>query len=193
MFNIVLFGPPGAGKGTQSELMIKKYKLTHISTGELLRKHMCEGTPLGQIAQKYIDEGKLVPDDLVIEMVGLKMGEVKNTRGFILDGFPRTVKQATVLDALLTGRNLKINIMIALKVDSEELVTRLLARGKTSGRSDDQDIERINTRIKVYEKETLPVMDYYDQQGKFYPVNGVGSIEEIFKDICEILDNHIQV
>lgn len=193
MFNIVLFGPPGAGKGTQSELMIKKYKLTHISTGELLRKHMCEGTALGQIAQKYIDEGKLVPDDLVIEMVGLKMDEVTNTRGFILDGFPRTVKQATVLDALLTGRNLKINIMIALKVDSEELVTRLLARGKTSGRSDDQDIDRINTRIKVYEKETMPVMDYYNQQGKFYPVNGVGSIEEIFKDICEVLDTHIQV
>ncbi len=193
MFNIVLFGPPGAGKGTQSELMIKKYKLTHISTGELLRKHMCEGTALGQIAQKYIDEGKLVPDDLVIEMVGLKMDEVTNTRGFILDGFPRTVKQATVLDALLTGKNLKINIMIALKVDSEELVTRLLARGKTSGRSDDQDIDRINTRIKVYEKETMPVMDYYNQQGKFYPVNGVGSIEEIFKDICEVLDTHIQV
>ena len=121
------------------------------------------------------------------------MDEVTNTRGFILDGFPRTVKQATVLDALLTGKNLKINIMIALKVDSEELVTRLLARGKTSGRSDDQDIDRINTRIKVYEKETMPVMDYYNQQGKFYPVNGVGSIEEIFKDICEVLDTHIQV
>jgi adenylate kinase len=188
MLNIVLFGPPGAGKGTQSERIIKKYGLTHISTGELLRKHMCEGTALGKTAQKYIDDGRLVPDELVIEMVELKIDENKNTNGFIFDGFPRTVIQAGALDDLLKRKNQDITIMIALEVKDEELIKRLLERGKTSGRSDDQNIDRINTRIKVYEKETMPVIKYYIKQGKFSPVNGVGSIEDIFSNICEIID-----
>jgi adenylate kinase len=188
MLNIVLFGPPGAGKGTQSEKMIRKYGLTHISTGELLRKHMCEGTELGKTAQKYIDEGRLVPDELVVEMVDLKIEENKDTNGFIFDGFPRTVVQAEALDRLLIKKNQNITLMVALEVQDSELISRLMERGKTSGRSDDQNIEKINTRIHVYKKETLPVINYYDKQGKFSPINGVGSIESIFDSICTVID-----
>lgn len=191
MLHIVLFGPPGAGKGTQSEKMIKKYGLIHISTGELLRRHMCEGTEQGKIAQKYINEGRLVPDELVIEMVDLKIEENRNTNGFIFDGFPRTVVQANALDQLLTKKNQSISVMIALEVEDDELINRLLERGKTSGRSDDQNIEKINTRIQVYEKETMSVIKYYEMQGKFVPIKGVGVIDEIFNDICRVIDQKV--
>lgn len=188
MLNIVLFGPPGAGKGTQSEKMIERYNLTHVSTGDLLRKHICECTKLGKVAQKYIDEGKLVPDDLVIDMVEDKIDSAKNTRGFIFDGFPRTVHQAEALDQLLARKKLSITQMVALQVDDQELINRLLERGKTSGRSDD-NLEKIKTRIEVYKHETIPVIDYYKNQGKYDPIHGVGPIEEIFSQISIAIEN----
>ena len=188
MNNIVLFGPPGAGKGTQSEKLIEKYRLTHISTGDLFRKHMSEGTELGQRAQEYMDKGHLVPDELVINMVDVKISSTQNSNGFIFDGFPRTVPQAKALDKLLNKKSTPIKVMLMLDVPEQELVNRLLERGKTSGRSDDQNEEKIRTRISVYEAETLPVADFYNSQGKLNKVYGVGSIDEIFGRLAEVMD-----
>lgn len=188
MLNIILFGPPGAGKGTQSERIIEKYRLVHISTGDLFRKHMGEGTELGLLAQEYIDDGNLVPDELVIRMVEVKIASHKKAKGFIFDGFPRTVAQAEALDKMLANQNMPIKIMLALEVDDDELRTRIRLRGKTSGRADDQNDEKINNRIRVYKSETLPVADYYDKQSKYKGVNGVGGIESIFNDICMAID-----
>lgn len=188
MLNIVLFGPPGAGKGTQSEKIIEKFKLIHISTGDLFRKHITEGTELGQLAKKYMDNGDLVPDDVVIRMVEVKINSEKEAKGFIFDGFPRTVNQADALDKLMEKNNMEISGMVCLDVDEEELKTRILERAKTSGRVDDQDVEKINNRIRVYKKETLPVANYYDGQNKYYKVFGVGSIDSIFNDISAILE-----
>jgi len=190
MFNIVLFGPPGAGKGTQSEKLIQKYGLTHLSTGDLFRKHLGEGTELGQLAKKYMNEGHLVPDELVIRMVEEKINETKYTHGYIFDGFPRTTAQAEALDEMLSHHGLSISGMIALDVPEETLKVRIKERGKTSNRVDDQDDEKINTRIKVYLDETLPVADYYSMQGKFQKINGVGEIEQIFKDITSVIDSY---
>ncbi|GGZ23336.1 adenylate kinase [Echinicola pacifica] len=190
MLNIVLFGPPGAGKGTQSEKLIAKYQLEHISTGDLFRKHLGEGTDLGKLAKKYMDEGHLVPDEVVIGMVDDKIKSSTSAKGFILDGFPRTVAQAEALDGLLEDKDMGISGMIALDVPEEELKERIRQRGKTSGRVDDQDEEKINTRIRVYNDETLPVASYYDAQGKLSTIHGVGSIEEIFGNICEVIDNY---
>jgi adenylate kinase len=188
MLNIVLFGPPGAGKGTQSEKLIKKYKLTHISTGDLFRKHLSEGTELGKLAQKYMNEGHLVPDEVVIGMVDVKIQEHSDANGFIFDGFPRTVPQAEALDKLLETKKAPISGMVALEVPQQELEVRLKERGKTSGRADDQDMDKIRTRIKVYQDETLPVAEYYKKQGKLAAINGVGEIESIFNDICAKID-----
>lgn len=188
MLNIILFGPPGAGKGTQSENIIEKYDLIHISTGDLFRKHMGEGTKLGILAQEYIDEGNLVPDELVIRMVEFKIKSESKAKGFLFDGFPRTVAQAIALDAMLNARDLPINIMLALVVKDDEIKTRLRLRGKTSGRADDQNDERINNRIRIYKKETIPVADYYNKQSKYKGINGVGRINEIFNDICMSID-----
>jgi adenylate kinase len=190
MYNIVLFGPPGAGKGTQSEKLIQKYGLTHLSTGDLFRKHLGEGTELGQLAKKYMNEGHLVPDEVVIRMVEEKINETKNSDGFIFDGFPRTTAQAEALDEMLSHHELSISGMIALDVPEETLKIRIKERGKTSNRVDDQDDEKINTRIKVYLDETLPVADYYSKQGKFQKINGVGEIEQIFKDITSVIDSY---
>ena len=190
MLNVVLFGPPGAGKGTQSEKIITKYNLVHISTGDLFRKHLKEGTDLGKKAQKYIDAGNLVPDEVVIDMVDVKISETPATNGFIFDGFPRTVAQAKALDQLLEKNNTSISLMIALQVPDDELRERIMLRGKTSGRSDDQDIEKINNRINVYKEETLPVANFYKAQGKLAEVNGVGSIDDIFNDICSEINKH---
>ncbi len=189
MLNIVLFGPPGAGKGTQSELIIEKYKLTHISTGDLFRKHLKEGTELGQLAQKYIDEGNLVPDDVVIRMVEVKINSELESKGFIFDGFPRTVAQAQALDKMLGQKNMPVKAMLALDVEEEELKKRILHRAKTSGRSDDQDINKINNRIKVYQEETMPVAEYYSKQGKYHDIHGIGTIESIFSEISNIIDS----
>jgi len=185
MINLVLFGPPGAGKGTQSEKIIEKYDLIHISTGNLFRMHMAVGSDLGNKAQQYIDAGKLVPDDIVVGMVESKVTESKASNGFIFDGFPRTVNQAVELDKMLLSHDLSISGMISLDVPEDELISRIKERAKTSGRVDDQDENKIQTRIAVYKNETLPVAEYYNKQGKYYSVNGVGSIDEIFASIKE--------
>jgi len=189
MLNLILFGPPGAGKGTQSEKLIAKYGLLHISTGDLFRKHLGEGTELGLLARKYMDEGKLVPDEVVIGMVKDKIeGEDAGLKGIIFDGFPRTVAQAQALDVLLNDRGMPVSAMVALEVPEDELRARIKERGKTSGRTDDQDDAKITTRIQVYRDETLPVANYYEAQGKFHAVNGVGTIEGIFTSLCEVID-----
>ncbi len=186
--NIVLFGPPGAGKGTQSERIINRYHLTHISTGDLFRKHLGEGTKLGLEAQRLMNNGKLVPDEIVIGMVEDKINTTVNTNGFIFDGFPRTVHQAKVLDQLLVSDNGSISVMILLDVGEDELKTRLRSRAKISGRADDQDEVKIQTRINEYREKTLPVAGYYTKQDKLISVDGLGSIDEISRKICEVLD-----
>jgi adenylate kinase len=190
MLNIVLFGPPGAGKGTQSEKIIQKYGLTHLSTGDLFRKHLGEGTELGLLAKKYMDQGHLVPDQVVISMVEDKITSTSDSKGFIFDGFPRTTAQAEALDAMLLANGMKISGMIALDVPQEILRERIKERGKTSNRADDQDDEKISTRIKVYLDETLPVANYYQNQGKFKKINGVGDIDEIFQEISDLVDSY---
>jgi adenylate kinase len=189
MLNIVLFGPPGAGKGTQSEKIQARYQLVHLSTGDLFRLHFKEGTELGKEAQKFMDEGNLVPDRIVIEMVDEKINHHLEAGGFIFDGFPRTVTQANSLDEMLERRNIPIQKMLSLEVPDEELRKRLLLRGQTSGRADDQNEEKINNRIRVYKEETMPVADYYKQSERFRSVNGVGSVEEIFDSICAEIDS----
>ncbi|UII33432.1 adenylate kinase [Fulvivirga ulvae] len=189
MLNIVLFGPPGAGKGTQSEKLISRYNLEHISTGDLFRKHLNEGTELGKSAQKYMDDGFLVPDEVVIGMVDDKIKSSAGANGFIFDGFPRTIHQAEALDKLLNSKGNPISGMISLEVPFEELKKRLLERGKISGRVDDQNEEKIDNRIQVYLKETLPVSQYYKNQNKFNAIHGVGSIDDIFNNICGVIDS----
>jgi adenylate kinase len=191
MYNIVLFGPPGAGKGTQSEKLIKKYGLTHLATGDLFRKHLGEGTELGVLAKKYMNEGRLVPDQVVIGMVEDKINESKNsTQGYIFDGFPRTTAQAEALDEMLAIHGLSISGMIALDVPEDVLKVRIVERGKTSNRVDDQDEQKINTRIKVYLDETLPVADFYSKQSKLSKINGVGEIDQIFASITSVIDSY---
>ena len=191
MLNIVLFGPPGAGKGTQSEKLIAKYKLAHISTGDLFRKNLKEGTKMGILAQKYMDEGNLVPDEVVIGMVDDKIKETNKSNGYIFDGFPRTVEQAKALDELMNKNETPISTMISLDVPEKELTKRLLERGKTSGRPDDQNLHKIKNRIQVYQEETLPVASYYKKQEKHNNIPGVGGIDEIFENICKQVDKYL--
>ena len=188
MLNVILFGPPGAGKGTQSEKLISKYQLKHIATGDLFRKHLGEGTPLGKLAQRYMDEGNLVPDEVVIGMVDETIKENDGVNGFIFDGFPRTVTQAAALDHLLEEKGNPITGMVALDVPEDELVKRIKNRGKTSGRTDDQEHSKIQNRIQVYKDETLPVANYYGKKGRYIQISGVGEIEEIFDQICEKIE-----
>ena len=190
MHNIVLFGPPGAGKGTQSQKLIAQYGLVHLSTGDLLRAQIAEGTELGLRAKKLMDEGLLVPDEVVIGMIGNALAKNKQAAGFIFDGFPRTTAQAESLDQLLAQHGTGVACMIALEVGEEELVKRLLERGKTSGRPDDQDETKIRRRVTVYNTETAQVAGYYDSQSKFHSLNGIGDIEEIFQQICAIIDRN---
>ena len=190
MHNIVLFGPPGAGKGTQSQKLIAKYHLVHLSTGDLLRAQIAEGTELGLKAKKLMDEGLLVPDEVVIGMIGNALQRNTQAAGFIFDGFPRTVAQAESLDRLLAEHGTNVACMIALEVGEEELVTRLLERGKTSGRPDDQDETKIRRRVTVYNTETAQVAGYYAAQKKFHALNGIGPIEDIFGQICGLIDLH---
>lgn len=188
MLNIVLFGPPGAGKGTQSQKLIDKYQLVHLSTGDLLRSQIAEKTELGLKAQEYMNKGELVPDAVVIGMIADKIKTNTNAKGFIFDGFPRTVAQAEALDAMLKENNTAISGMVALEVDEEELTKRLLLRGATSGRPDDQNEDLIRTRVKEYNTKTKPVADFYAGQGKFASIYGIGEIEEIFAKICQVVD-----
>jgi|ERR1035437_669830 adenylate kinase len=188
MLNIVLFGPPGAGKGTQSDLLIKKYSLVHLSTGDILRGEVAVATQLGLEAKKLMDAGSLVPDEIVIGMISSKLDANKDANGFIFDGFPRTTAQAEALDKLLVDKNTSISMMLALEVDDDELIKRLLNRGKLSGRSDDADTTIIANRISEYNKKTAPLKDYYAKQEKFFSVKGVGSIEEIFGSLCEKIE-----
>ena len=190
MLNLVLFGPPGAGKGTQSQLLIEKYKLIHLSTGDLLRSEISKGTQLGLEAKKVMDAGQLVPDEVVIGMISNKIKENPKAQGFIFDGFPRTVTQAEALDTELESHGEAISVMIALIVEEKELEKRLLNRGKDSGRPDDANVEIIRKRIFEYKSKTTPVANYYKAQEKLKEVQGVGSIEDIAKAIDDVLQNH---
>ena len=189
MLNLVLFGPPGAGKGTQAEKLIDKYELVHLSTGDILRSEIKNQTELGLIAKGYMDRGELVPDSVVIGMIESKLDQNMFAKGFIFDGFPRTTTQAKALDALLDKKGNPISKMLALEVEHEELIKRLLNRGKDSGRADDQNQVVIENRIKVYHKETSPLIDYYKKQNKFQGIQGMGSIDDIFGRLCEVIDN----
>lgn len=188
MFNLILFGPPGSGKGTQSEKLIEKYGLIHLSTGNLLREEIANQTKLGLEAKSFMDKGQLVPDAVVIGMIGSALDANPQAKGFLFDGFPRTVAQAEALDNLLTGKASEIAIVLALEVDREELVARLLNRGKSSGRSDDTDEHIIRARLVEYENKTAPVAGYYAQAGKVVYVKGVGGIDDIFHSLCRQIE-----
>ncbi len=188
MFNVILFGPPGSGKGTQSDKLVEKYRLVHLSTGNLLREEIAQKTPLGLEAKSFIDKGQLVPDEVVIGMVDSYFEKHKEAPGFLFDGFPRTVAQAEALDKLLDLRQTSIAKVLALEVGEEELVQRLLNRGKTSGRSDDTNEDVIRKRFSVYQKETTPVAEHYKKAGKFESVKGEGTVIGIFSLLCDAID-----
>ena len=183
MLNLVLFGPPGAGKGTQAEFIINTFELKHLSTGDLLRNEIAAGTKLGLEAKAFMDKGELVPDAVVIGMIKCMLEASKDAKGFIFDGFPRTVQQAKALDELLRENGTGIAGMLSLEVEKQELIDRLLSRGKISSRSDDQDQSIIENRINVYNQKTLPLIEYYQSQGKHLGINGMGTIEEIAQRI----------
>lgn len=179
MLNLILFGAPGAGKGTQAELLIKTFGLIHISTGELLRAEIKNGTELGKKAKKFMDNGNLVPDELVIDVIKNKLNSCQNVKGFVFDGFPRTVAQAEALDELLCKNCMSISGMLSLEVEKQELIRRLIGRGLKYGRIDDQEQSVIEYRINVYNEKTLPLIEYYKKQGKHYGISGKGSIQDI--------------
>ncbi len=191
MLNIIMCGAPGCGKGTQSDLIVEKYSLTHLSTGDLLRKEIATKTDLGIIADSYISKGELVPDEMIIDIL-LKYVENQHddSNGIILDGFPRTVAQAEALEVMLKNLDKEISLLVDLKVSENELIDRLIIRGKTSGRSDD-NIETIKKRLDVYHKLTEPVNDFYKNKNQYTPIDGMGTIEEIFGRISEVIDSKI--
>ncbi|PDH53142.1 MAG: adenylate kinase [Cryomorphaceae bacterium MED-G14] len=188
MLNIILFGKPGSGKGTQASFIKDKYSLIHISTGDVFRKNMSNNTELGLLAKGYMEKGELVPDIVTVNMLKDEINSFMPCNGFIFDGFPRTTFQAKELDDLLLDKSLKIDLTIALDVDNNSLIERLLERGKSSGRVDDQSVEKINIRLKEYDNKTKPLIDYYNDQNKFYSVNGIGSLEQITSRIEEVIE-----
>ena len=190
MMNIILFGPPGSGKGTQAEKILEKYQLVHLSTGDILRSELASQTELGVEAKKYMDKGELVPDSVVIGMIESKIDSNMDAKGFIFDGFPRTTAQAQALDDMLAKKTIPISMMLALEVEKEELIKRLLLRGKDSGRADDQDQSIIENRIKVYNSETSPVQGFYEVQGKYKGIAGMGSIDDIFGRLSVSIDTN---
>ncbi len=191
MFNVVIFGKPGSGKGTQANFLKDKYDLYHISTGDLFRKNILNKTDLGIEAKSFLDNGDLVPDIVTIKMLENEVTENKGVKGFIFDGFPRTLNQAESLDIFLESVNQKINATIALEVDEDELITRLLDRGKTTNRSDDQDIQKIKNRFNEYNNKTSVLINFYQKQSKFYSVNGHGSVEDITSRLFNLVDSLI--
>lgn len=193
MFNLILFGPPGSGKGTQSEKLVERYNFIHLSTGHLLRQEIEEKTPLGIEARHFMDKGQLVPDEVVIGMIDSCLDHHPDARGFLFDGFPRTVAQAQALDKLLLHKKTAIAEVLALDVAEEELIKRLMERGKTSGRSDDNDASIIHKRFLVYTNETAPVAEYYKKQHKFKAIKGIGTVDEIFNSLCDEIDKKINV
>jgi adenylate kinase len=193
MFNLILFGPPGSGKGTQSDKLVAKYGLVHLSTGNLLREEIATKTPLGLQAMRFMDKGQLVPDEVVIGMVDSYFDKHKDAKGFLFDGFPRTVAQAKALDKLLELKKTEISKVLLLDVDEEELLKRLILRGKTSGRADDADEKIQRSRQDVYKKETLPVAAWYSKAKKVTHVDGMGEINEIFERLCSQIDKKMKM
>ncbi|CEN47917.1 Adenylate kinase [Capnocytophaga canis] len=189
MTNLVLFGKPGAGKGTQATFLKEKYNLVHISTGDLFRYNIKNETPLGKLAQSYMDKGDLVPDEVTIQMLQQEIDSNPDAKGFIFDGFPRTIAQAEALDAFLTSKGIKIHGTLALEADDEILIQRLVERGKVSGRTDDQDESKIRNRFVEYNQKTAPLIEFYKKQGKYHAINGIGSIEEITNRLSEAIEN----
>ncbi len=188
MTNLVLFGPPGSGKGTQAAFLIEKYSLIHISTGDLFRYEMSHDTPLGQEAKAYMAKGELVPDSVTIGMLRNKVEKHLDARGFIFDGFPRTIPQAEALDALLISMGTEVAGLLSLEVDEAEIVHRILMRGQTSGRADDTDETTVRKRIAVYKSETAPVFGYYASKGKSHSINGLGTIDEIAERLSKAVE-----
>lgn len=187
MLNIVIFGAPGSGKGTQSEKIVEKYGINHISTGDVLRAEIKNGTELGKTAKKYIDEGQLIPDELMIDILAGVFDSFKESKGVIFDGFPRTIAQAEALKKMLADRGQDISVMIDLDVPEEELMTRLIKRGKESGRADDNE-ETIKKRLTVYHSQTAPLIDWYKKEKKYRHIDGIGQLERIFADIVEAVE-----
>jgi adenylate kinase len=190
MFNLILFGPPGSGKGTQSLRIAEKYKLAHISTGDIFRHEIRNFTELGLKVQGIIERGELVPDELLIEILESALRKHTDINGFIFDGFPRTLRQAGFLDESLARMNEKVSLVVALDVDEQEIIQRLLKRAQLEGRKDDTE-EVIRNRMTVYHSQTSPLIDFYTDQGKFESIHGVGSIDDIFDGICQVIDQHL--
>lgn len=187
MLNIVIFGAPGSGKGTQSEKIVEKYGINHISTGDVLRAEMKNGTELGKTAKGYIDQGQLIPDELMIDILASVFDSFEDSKGVIFDGFPRTIAQAEALKKMLAERGQDVSVMVDLDVPEEELMVRLIKRGKDSGRADDNE-ETIKKRLHVYHSQTAPLIDWYKNEKKYQHINGLGTMEGIFAEICEAVD-----
>ncbi len=188
MFNVIIFGPPGSGKGTQSERIIEKYTLKHLSTGELLRVEKNSGSALGNQVASMIDHGELVPDELVQKMVEATVVKGKDSSGFIFDGFPRTTNQAKWLEDILHGIGSDTHVLLSLEVDEEELINRLTLRGIAAGRNDDKSRAVVENRLAVYQNQTMPVIEFYKKLGKYHRIDGMGSLDEVFGRICEVID-----
>ena len=191
MLNIVIFGPPGSGKGTQSLNIIKKYDLIHLSTGDILREAVKNQTQLGLKVKSFLDNGELVPDQLVIDVIADKALSHKNAKGFVFDGFPRTINQAEKLDVILAENNMPISVVVAVDVEEKELYVRILGRKSSESRSDDNELV-IKNRLEVYKNQTLPLFDYYKKQGKLEPVDGMANIETVFERITKVIDKYVK-
>ncbi|MCD4746895.1 MAG: adenylate kinase [Bacteroidales bacterium] len=190
MFNLIIFGPPGSGKGTQSIKIAEKYDLVHISTGDIFRKEIRGKTDIGLKVQSIIEKGELVPDDLLIEILESAMNKHINAKGFVFDGFPRTIRQADDLDQLMKKMNNDVTLVLALEVNDDEIISRLLKRAEIEGRKDDTR-EVIENRINIYNNQTKPLIDFYKKQDKFQAVYGVGSIDDIFNNLCKVIDKYM--
>ena len=192
MINLILFGKPGSGKGTQAEFVKQKYDLVHISTGDVFRYNISKNTDLGMLAKSYMDKGDLVPDEVTIKMLEAEVEKFNDAKGFIFDGFPRTTTQAKILDDFLDSKGMSISMTIALEVDEDLLIDRLISRGRDSGRADDQDRSKIQNRFDEYNNKTAPLISFYKNQNKFYEIDGVGEINDISSRIFETIDNNIR-